>query len=1012
MVAGTHISNESFLADIQRLAKIGSWEADPITKKVKWSDVMKEIHEVDHSFQPDFSAIAGFFKEGRSKNTFFEVFEDALENGTPFDVELLIITGKGNKCWVRCIGNTEWQNGECIRIYGSVQDINKKKMFENEVVDSRNRFQSLIQAVDGIVWEADAQTLEAVFVSDQVWNILGYTPHEWLSEPGFWQNHIHPADRERILGECSKLTGNLKNQPYEYRMISADGNSVWFRDSVSVLEEKGKPKWLRGMLVNITEMKRLIEFENLEKTILELNSVKDISIQEVLMAYVKGIEAIFPKLICSIIQIKNNTLHNWASPSLPGIYVDAIEGLPVAENTGSCGTAAFYKEKVIVSDIANDIRWANYKDLALANNLTACWSHPIISSEGVVMATFAIYYNEIKTPAEEELKVIDRSVAILKVLLENRESSEIIEEKTSLMVQSEELAHFGNWQWNLQNNTVSWSDSLYSIYGLSRDFSKSTHDAYQSLLHPADRKRVNKLIHEAIDAKKDVEYEERIIRPSGEIRHLKSWGKVKLNKQGVPVKMMGACLDITETKGIQENLLASESRLRNLVNALTSYVIRTDLNGNFTYYNCRFIEDFGWFYRSDKFMGANFMLVVQPKDHHRVAQIAENCLKYPGKVYPVELDNIQEGATARSVLWHFICLTDSRGEPSEIQCVGLDVSERKEAECALRLSNERYEYVNKATNDAIYDWNVVSNSIEWGDGFYRLFGYVTGKDRYPVEKWASQIHSSEREKILGNLKQILEDRTQFHWNTDYQFMKMDGNYAYVEENGLILRDNEGRAFRMIGVLRDVTKQKQEEYRLKILESAITHTRDYVLIAEAGSLQVVGLKILYANRALTNLTGYTLEELIGKSILSFKDPYGNRSSFNKIIAAIKNRIPVVRETIQYKKEGEQFWINISLNPVMNDKGVLTHWICTGHDVTERMNYTTAIEKQNQKLQEIAWTQSHVVRAPLARLMGLINLISNYHNSDAEKEELLEHILLSAHEFDKIIRDISDNTREQF
>ena len=75
----------------------------------------------------------------------------------------------------------------------------------------------------------------------------------------------------------------------------------------------------------------------------------------------------------------------------------------------------------------------------------------------------------------------------------------------------------------------------------------------------------------------------------------------------------------------------------------------------------------------------------------------------------------------------------------------------------------------------------------------------------------------------------------------------------------------------------------------------------------------------------------------------------------------------------------------------------------------MNYTKAIEKQNQKLQEIAWTQSHVVRAPLARLMSLINLVKNYQNSDKENTELLDHILSSAHEFDEIIRDISDKTK---
>ena len=90
-------------------------------------------------------------------------------------------------------------------------------------------------------------------------------------------------------------------------------------------------------------------------------------------------------------------------------------------------------------------------------------------------------------------------------------------------------------------------------------------------------------------------------------------------------------------------------------------------------------------------------------------------------------------------------------------------------------------------------------------------------------------------------------------------------------------------------------------------------------------------------------------------------------------------------------------------------MVTHWVSIGHDVTERMKYVEAIELQNEKLQNIAWIQSHVVRAPLARLMGLVDLVKNYENSQSEKEMLLGHILTSANELDGIIRNISNETK---
>ncbi|WP_394772497.1 PAS domain-containing protein, partial [Mucilaginibacter sp.] len=406
-------------------------------------------------------------------------------------------------------------------------DINARKKSEQSLTESRNQFYSLLQTIEGIVWEADATTLQFTFVSDHAKQILGFSPEEWLGQPSFWENHIHPGDRDEVLNYYNTKSRGAKSYSFEYRMVKADGGTVWIKDIVSVIKEGTKQKWLRGLMLDITASKRLSSLENLEKNVLELNSKNTAPVQEILAYYLRGIEALFPQMLCSILQVKNNRLHNWASPSLPTRYIEAIENLPINENVGSCGTAAYLGKKVIVSDIATDPRWADYKELALAHDLRACWSYPVINSDRKVMATLGMYYNEPKKPDEEELKVIERVTAILKIILENRENAEIIAETSLLMTQSQELAHFGNWHWDVQNNVVSWSDSLYAIYGLNKTNFKATFEGYQEMLHPDDRQRVYNTIANVLQTKNDVEFEERIIRPGGEIRHLKSWGKLK-----------------------------------------------------------------------------------------------------------------------------------------------------------------------------------------------------------------------------------------------------------------------------------------------------------------------------------------------------------------------------------------------------------------------------------------------------------------------------------------------------
>jgi PAS domain S-box-containing protein len=759
------MANDRFLYETQRIARIGSWEADLINQKIVWSNIVKEMHEVSMDYEPDFTMSANFYDE-EFQGPFLDAIQETITKGSLFDLELKLITAKGNPCWIRITGKAELNNGVCTRIYGAMQDIHSRKVIEQQLIESRNQFESLIQTIDGIVWEADADSFEFSFVSDQVERILGFTANHWLSEPNFWKNHIHPQDVERAIGYCHREVSEVRNHTFDYRMIRADGEIVWFKDMVTVIQEDGKPTLLRGFMVDVTENKRLEDIEHLEKTILELNARKDSKLKDVLDEYIYGIERIFPSMTCSILAIKDEKLKDWSSPSLATEYVESIENIKISRFAGSCGTAAYLKERVIVSDIATDIRWEEYKDLALVYGFKACWSHPIMISDRVV-ATFAAYYKKIKSPEEEELKLIDRVIAILTVIIENRQNSELI--------------------------------------------------------------------------------------------------------------------------------LASEARLQLLV-------------------------------------------------------------------------------------------------------------------AELQKNNERYKFVNKATNDAVYDWDLVTDHIEWGNGFYRMIGTQVDEDIYPLKKWAEHVHPSDRKKVGESLQNMLDNEKQHKWTADYEFKKQDGNYAHVVSNGYILRDRNGKAIRMIGVLRDVTRQKQEEHELKLLSSVITNTKDMVMIAESDPADVTGLKILYVNNAFTKLTGYSATDVVGRSPVILRGFSPRRNDFSRLSNAIWNLEPLETETIQYRRDGESYFLNISLHPVADDKGILTHWISIGHDVTERLRYIQEIEEQNQKFQEIAWMQSHVIRAPLARLMSLIDLIKNYQNSEIEKSELLDHILTSAYSLDEIIRDISAKTEQ--
>lgn len=116
-------------------------------------------------------------------------------------------------------------------------------------------YAALVNSIDGIIWEADAEVFNFVFVSEQAERILGYPVSAWQTEPYFWENHLHPADREWVVQTCSTATEKRLNHTLEYRMITAAGETVWLRDIVTVDEEEDQLK-LRGVMIDITEHKK------------------------------------------------------------------------------------------------------------------------------------------------------------------------------------------------------------------------------------------------------------------------------------------------------------------------------------------------------------------------------------------------------------------------------------------------------------------------------------------------------------------------------------------------------------------------------------------------------------------------------------------------------------------------------------------------------------------------------------------------------------------------------------
>lgn len=184
---------------------------------------------------------------------------NSLSNGISKEhrVQKKYLHKDGHTKWCNIVETPLWNDdNEPSSHIVIIEDVTDRKAAEKIVLDSQFRIESLINTIDGIVWEADPNTFEFTFISKKVEDILGYTVEEWMSSPTFWADHIYPDDRDWAIEYCAVSTRKNIQHDFEYRMIAKDGTIMWFRDIVNVISENNHPILLRGIMIDIGENKQ------------------------------------------------------------------------------------------------------------------------------------------------------------------------------------------------------------------------------------------------------------------------------------------------------------------------------------------------------------------------------------------------------------------------------------------------------------------------------------------------------------------------------------------------------------------------------------------------------------------------------------------------------------------------------------------------------------------------------------------------------------------------------------
>ncbi|TMO53888.1 PAS domain-containing protein [Pseudoalteromonas phenolica] len=250
---------QQLMNQMSEQANIGAWEVDLVSEKVYWSDMTKQIHEVDSDFEPQLSTAINFYKPGFSQERISELVAQSMQTGEPYQEELQIITAKGNEVWVEAKGQTEFRDGLCIRMFGSFQDITERVEAQNKLKFSNQRLEFVLDSTGVGIWDWEIDS--GITTYNERWaNILGYKLKEL--EPTntlTWVDLVHPEDfkySEHALREH----WNRENEIYlcEIRMKHKLGHWVWILDTGRVVEWNidGSPKRMIGTHLDISASKK------------------------------------------------------------------------------------------------------------------------------------------------------------------------------------------------------------------------------------------------------------------------------------------------------------------------------------------------------------------------------------------------------------------------------------------------------------------------------------------------------------------------------------------------------------------------------------------------------------------------------------------------------------------------------------------------------------------------------------------------------------------------------------
>ncbi len=504
-----------------------------------------------------------------------------------------------------------------------------------------------------------------------------------------WAAALHTEDRDRLLDFWRCLLASGEAGEIEARLRRHDGDYRWFLFRVEPVRDShgGILKWY-GANTDIEDRKRAEALLAAEKRTLEMIA-NGACLADILERLCETIDAQASNIRTAVMLMDADGIHlrPAAGPRLPKGWVDAITPLKIGPCIGSCGTAASLKQRVIVSDIATDPLWADYRDLALSHGLRAAWSQPLLSKNQEVLGTFCVSYAEPRSPNDTDLRLIEGAGHIAVIAIEGERSQEALrsafeEIRNSEAKLSKIIDTIPTLAWcSLPDGTgIFWNRRWHEYTGLTLEVARGW--GWQDAIHPEDLKEITEKWLGFLAFGQAGEVEGRLRRFDGVYRWFLFRAEPLRDESGNIVNWYGTDTDIEDLKRAEAKLRQDEEELRRMTDAIPQTIIVLNPDGKAIYVNRVALEYTGL--SLDDLQGDDFReRVLHPDDVNRLREERHNALSGTAP-FENEQRALGKDGKYRWFLIQYNPLLDESGKVIRWYATATDIDDRKRAEDRLR----------------------------------------------------------------------------------------------------------------------------------------------------------------------------------------------------------------------------------------------------------------------------------------------------------------------------------------